>query len=304
MKPLVSILIPTWNRKPLVVRAVRFALKQTYSNVEVVVYDDGSTDGTDVALREIQDKRIRYIRSTDNRGPSVARNALLKHMKGEYGCWLDSDDLCSRWRVQLQMDAMLKWSPPFVRTAFSIHDCRKHGNWWKQNPQVLFCKRQVVATSLFQRKCVVAFDESIEAGGEDVLAEMEMVRKHGIGMVIPFDLYQIDRRKSWDWATRVSKWVRVKDVKMAKKVARSKVRYHARYDALMVKMRDEKMDSGMRAEYVPACKIDVPTGLVGPNAWAHGMRKLDWRKRSVLPSVRCDLSSYECPGCAANGGPQ
>lgn len=299
MPPLVSVLIPTYNRAPLVTRAVNCGIKQTYPNIEVVVYDDGSTDATKEALRSFRkSKRLRYIAHPENRGPAPARNALLKHMKGEYACWLDSDDLCNFWRVELLMNAMLKWNPPFVRSAVSMY-YDKNRMWAKKPPEVLYCKRQVVATALFRRDCAVPYDETMEAGGEDSIAEMDMVMKHGLGMVIPFNLYQIDRRKSYQWATRVSKWCRVQRPSMKKKVARAIPHYHAEYDKRMARMKELGLDAGLRAEYVPACLIDVPTGLKGPHAWCHGMRKVDWRNRARLKEPRLDMSTHSCPQCDA-----
>lgn len=297
MNPLVSILIPTWNRAPRVGEAIQCGLKQTYPNVEVLVYDDGSADETEHAVRRFKSPRFRYVRGKVNHGPAAARNALIRHMKGEYGCWQDSDDHSCVHRVALLMDAMRKWNPPFVRSGVSMFYLKNAG-WWKKPPEVFFSKRQVVATALFRRDCSVPFDEKLEAGGEDVIAEMDMVMAHGLGMVIPFNLYQIDRRKSYKWATRVSKWHRKTDPKMIARVKRSKAYYHATYDRKMAEMKDMGLDSGVRAEYVPACHINVPTGLRGPQAWCHGMRQVDWRHRRALPRTRLDLSQDTCAVCA------
>ena len=77
----VSVIIPTYNRESVVRRAIDSALAQTYRNLEVIVVDDGSTDGTSKVLGNYGD-RIRVIRQT-NAGPSAARNRGATEAAGE-----------------------------------------------------------------------------------------------------------------------------------------------------------------------------------------------------------------------------
>jgi glycosyltransferase involved in cell wall biosynthesis len=88
----VSVIIPTYNRKLWLQQAIDSVLAQTYPNVEVIVVDDGSTDGTREALVTRYGKRIRYIYQ-DNQGESRARNHGAALAQGEYLAFLDSDDL-------------------------------------------------------------------------------------------------------------------------------------------------------------------------------------------------------------------
>lgn len=89
-QPLVSIVIPTFNREGIASRAIDSALAQTYPQVEVIVVDDGSTDGT-LRMLGKYDGRISVI-SQENSGPSAARNAGAQAAKGELIAFLDSDD--------------------------------------------------------------------------------------------------------------------------------------------------------------------------------------------------------------------
>jgi glycosyltransferase involved in cell wall biosynthesis len=93
MPKLVSVVIPTYNYAKFVGRAIDSALAQTYSSVEVVVVDDGSSDDTPEVLARYGD-RIRAIRQ-DNKGLSGARNTGLKAARGDYVALLDADDY---WR--------------------------------------------------------------------------------------------------------------------------------------------------------------------------------------------------------------
>jgi glycosyltransferase involved in cell wall biosynthesis len=93
VKPLLSVVIPTWNRAPLVCEAVRSALHQRPGGVEVIVVDDASTDGTAERLRAEFGSQIRLVRLEHRRGPGGARNAGARLARGEFVGFLDSDDL-------------------------------------------------------------------------------------------------------------------------------------------------------------------------------------------------------------------
>jgi glycosyltransferase involved in cell wall biosynthesis len=89
----VSIIIATYNRRLALERSLRSVLNQEYANIEVIVIDDGSTDGTQDHIRNsFSDERIRYFRFSKNMGATVARNKGLDDAVGEYTVVWDSDD--------------------------------------------------------------------------------------------------------------------------------------------------------------------------------------------------------------------
>ena len=88
----VSIVIPTFNRETSVMAAVESVLRQTFTDFEVVVVDDGSTDGTAARIAAIADARVRYVHQT-NAGVSAARNLGVRVARGDILSFLDSDDL-------------------------------------------------------------------------------------------------------------------------------------------------------------------------------------------------------------------
>jgi glycosyltransferase involved in cell wall biosynthesis len=89
---MVSVIIPAFNRVELLGRAVRSVLRQTHSNLELIIVDDGSREDVRGALSEFRDAKLNYHRRESNLGISAARNYGIHLSKGEYIAFLDSDD--------------------------------------------------------------------------------------------------------------------------------------------------------------------------------------------------------------------
>lgn len=90
--PIVSVVIPTFNRAGVVRAAVESALRQTLADLEVIVVDDGSVDTTQADLAAIADSRFRLLRHDVNRGAAAARNTGIRAARGNLIAFLDSDD--------------------------------------------------------------------------------------------------------------------------------------------------------------------------------------------------------------------
>ena len=107
MKPyqnLISVVIPTYNRKHLLQKAIASVLNQTYSNFELIVVDDCSTDSTEHFMKSLSDKRIRYIKHEKTKHASASRNTGIQLSKGEFIAFLDDDD---RW-LPTKLEKQLK----------------------------------------------------------------------------------------------------------------------------------------------------------------------------------------------------
>jgi glycosyltransferase involved in cell wall biosynthesis len=102
--PLISVVIPAHNAAPFVAEAVRSVLAQTFRDFELIVVDDGSSDGTGDVLKEFAG-RIEYIHQA-NRGASAARNAGIQAAKGRYVCFLDADDSWHADKLEQQIRFM------------------------------------------------------------------------------------------------------------------------------------------------------------------------------------------------------
>jgi glycosyltransferase involved in cell wall biosynthesis len=101
-KPLISVIIPTYNSASFVAQSVESVLQQTYENIEIIVVDDGSTDGTEAVLAPYKD-RVRYIKKA-NGGPSGARNLGITEAKGEFIAFQDADDIWLPEKAALQVE--------------------------------------------------------------------------------------------------------------------------------------------------------------------------------------------------------
>lgn len=106
MEKLVSVIIPTYNDADTLPRAIESVLGQTYSNWEMVVVDDGSTDGTVDILDGYEDERVDVLTHKENKGGAAARNTGVRHTNGDYVAFLDADDEWMPEKLQIQIDEM------------------------------------------------------------------------------------------------------------------------------------------------------------------------------------------------------
>jgi glycosyltransferase involved in cell wall biosynthesis len=102
MRGLVSVIVPCFNRADIVGETIDSLLRQTYTELEVIVVDDGSTDDTRRVIASYADERLRYFYKP-NGGLSAARNYGLALARGEFIAFLDSDDLWRDWKLESQM---------------------------------------------------------------------------------------------------------------------------------------------------------------------------------------------------------
>lgn len=140
MNPLVSIIIPTYNRANLLRETIESVLAQTYDNWECIIVDDGSTDSTKELVNEFEtnDSRFLFNVKPDRiaRGASSSRNIGLRLSKGEYIQFLDSDDILASNKIEEQI-AILS-----VQSNFTISTC-KWGKFTELNdPVTLFENNQ------------------------------------------------------------------------------------------------------------------------------------------------------------------
>ena len=100
--PKVTAIITTHNRKSLVGRAIESVLNQSYENIECIVVDDASSDGTEEVCRKYPIKYI-YIPQAESKGGNYARNVGIKKAQGKYVAFLDDDDYWLKEKISKQV---------------------------------------------------------------------------------------------------------------------------------------------------------------------------------------------------------
>jgi glycosyltransferase involved in cell wall biosynthesis len=101
--PLVSIIIPTYNRAHIIERALHSVTNQTLQDFEIIIVDDASTDNTTEVIDQFDDPRIRYLQHNENRFAGAARNTGMEAATGKYIAFLDSDDAWLPLKLERQI---------------------------------------------------------------------------------------------------------------------------------------------------------------------------------------------------------
>jgi len=120
----VSIIMPTYSREKLISRAIESIMKQTYTNWELLIVDDYSTDNTKEKVEQYVniDKRIKYLKNGRKKGVARARNFGILNSKGEYIAFLDSDD---EWFQHHLSESISAINETGVKLSFSLWILRK-----------------------------------------------------------------------------------------------------------------------------------------------------------------------------------
>ena len=172
-QPTISVVIPTYNRAGLLPRTLQSILAQSYPPEEILVIDDGSTDGTERLVRN-EFRQVEYVWQ-ENRGVAAARNQGIRKARGEWLAFLDSDDEWLPRKLDRQVEA-LRREPDFllchtneiwVRRGKRVNPMRKHAKsggriFERCLPRCVVSPSSVlVHRSLFDR--IGRFDETLPA---------------------------------------------------------------------------------------------------------------------------------------------
>lgn len=119
--PIISCIIPTYNRVMLLKNAIESTIAQTFTQWELIIVDDGSTDNTEetVIKYAVSDSRIQYHKIF-RKGGSAARNYGIKHAKGEFIAFLDDDDCSLPQRFETQLKAALNNNCNFIVSGYEV----------------------------------------------------------------------------------------------------------------------------------------------------------------------------------------
>jgi glycosyltransferase involved in cell wall biosynthesis len=176
--PLVSVIVPTFERSDFLRTALRSVLRQTVKDFEVLVVDDGSATAAAPVIKEFDDARFRYFRHESNRGEAAARNTAIRNARGHYLAFLDDDDEWLPQKLRLQLDLFGRCSAAVgcVNGGFAAVRAHDRHVLWQQIPtrrgdllHELWLENIVGAPStvMVKRECVERvglFDENIAFG--------------------------------------------------------------------------------------------------------------------------------------------
>ncbi|APX98195.1 glycosyltransferase family 2 protein [Natronorubrum daqingense] len=125
----VSVIIPAYNAADTLPRAIESALDQSVSNIEIIVIDDASEDSTAQISTSYDDERVQYVRHTQNRGGSAARNTGLDHASGKYISYLDADDEWKPDKLAKQLTELKsrsdEWIAAHCKRVFNVSRCQQ-----------------------------------------------------------------------------------------------------------------------------------------------------------------------------------
>ncbi len=116
--------MPSYNTAPYIEETIQSVLYQTYTNWELVIVDDCSTDNTDQVLEKIKDNRIRYFKNKENLGAALSRNKALREAKGQWIAFLDSDDIWMPKKLEKQIKFMEENGYAFSYTNYEEIDIK------------------------------------------------------------------------------------------------------------------------------------------------------------------------------------
>lgn len=211
MEEKISVLMPAYNRASFIRSAITSILAQTYRKLELIVYDDGSRDGTREMVRGFmsRDARVRLVEGETNRGVAFARNRLLEATNSKYACWQDSDDISNIHRLEMQIVKMKATGNILVFSQYEMLMGKKFTigiigqRRWMRPPAIGKHINRGFATVMFETAIAVPFDETKKLGGEDWAWINEIEKTHSDFPVMEETLYYI-----YGHADRIGAWKR------------------------------------------------------------------------------------------------
>lgn len=120
---LVSIIMPSYNTAKYISQSIESVVQQSYTNWELIIVDDCSSDGTDDVVNDfLIDDRVKYFKNDKNYGAALSRNLGLREAKGEWIAFLDSDDVWHKNKLKKQLEFMMKNNYFFSYTCYEQID--------------------------------------------------------------------------------------------------------------------------------------------------------------------------------------
>ncbi|MES2329010.1 MAG: glycosyltransferase [Bacteroidota bacterium] len=171
--PLITVLMPAYNAEKYIHEAIRSVLDQSFTNFELVIVNDGSTDGTENVIRSFSDERIVLV-NRENGGVSAALNTGLQNARGKYVARFDSDDICYADRLAVQF-AFMESDPAYVLCGSDVDYITEEGTFIYHHHCFAYNNEDVVEKFYFycpfiHSSVIFKRQEVLDAGGYNILA--------------------------------------------------------------------------------------------------------------------------------------
>ena len=204
---MVSIVMPTYNAVKYIQGAVESVLRQTYTDWELLIVDDGSTDGTEQMIQNLikMDERVKLVKNRENIGVAETRNRGVELAKGEWIAFLDSDDIWHPNKLQEQLELYQRNGMPFIFTGSGFMDENgKLLNYELSVPQIIgyreLLKQNVISCSsvLIKKELAKKYPmEHSEKMHEDFAVWLSILKQEHIkaaGVNKPLLIYRISEK--------------------------------------------------------------------------------------------------------------
>jgi glycosyltransferase involved in cell wall biosynthesis len=208
MNDLISVIVPIYNVEQYLSQCINSIINQTYSNIEIILLDDGSTDNSLNIIKEYasQDKRIKYY-SRENKGLLYTRIDGVEKARGKYITFVDSDDWLELNAIEILYHKIIKYKADMLKSSYKIVDGNKKTNVYRKDEDTIYNGKEIknmyidmINTYIFNpvwsqlikteiiKKYIKNSDYSISMG-EDVEINMQLLDKYKTIVVTSDILY-------------------------------------------------------------------------------------------------------------------
>ena len=172
--PLVTVIVPAYNSEDTIATAITSLQNQTWQNLEIIVVDDNSTDGTTNIVEGFakKDSRIKLIKQSKNQGPYIARNTALQQANGEFVTTNDADDWSHQQKIQWQAEHLIKNSEVLGNTSQQVR-ADNQLDFYRRGNRGFYIQTNI-SSFMFRREAVIekiGFWDSVRFGADSEYIE-------------------------------------------------------------------------------------------------------------------------------------
>ena len=192
--PLISILINCYNAENFIAECIKSVLNQTYKNIEIIIWDNNSTDKTQDIIKLFNDKRIKYYKSKKYQSLAKARVAASKKINGDYIAILDSDDIAYKHKIKTQYEFFISnpdicligtWMNTIDKFGKLISSYKPNFNNYDLNSQILWSNPLIHSSIMYKKSTAVKLGwySNKLTNFQDYALTLKIFSKYKIGII-------------------------------------------------------------------------------------------------------------------------